>query len=40
MEFSKEFGGGGHEKAAGIFLEGPIDDVANMIITRLEKYLG
>ena len=39
MSFAQDFGGGGHEKASGIFMKRALDETISTIITRLEKYL-
>lgn len=37
--FLKEFGGGGHAAAAGVTLEGDVDEARTRLLTRLEKLL-
>ena len=38
--FSKQFGGGGHKKASGIFMEGSLDDVVQTLCHALESELS
>lgn len=38
-KFAAKFGGGGHKKAAGIQMEGDIDDIKKQVISELENEL-
>ena len=38
-EICQQFGGGGHDAAAGCDLEGSLDEVKNMIIGKVKEYL-
>jgi phosphoesterase RecJ-like protein len=38
--FAKEFGGGGHTKAAGLALQGSLADVQHAVLTAARSYLG
>jgi phosphoesterase RecJ-like protein len=38
--FAKPFGGGGHVKAAGIALDGPLGEVQTTVLSAARRYLG
>jgi phosphoesterase RecJ-like protein len=38
-DFAKQFGGGGHRKAAGLSLEGPLADVQAAVLGAARSYL-
>jgi phosphoesterase RecJ-like protein len=38
--FAKPFGGGGHTKAAGLSIEGPMGAVQGQVLEAARKYLG
>ena len=38
--FAKQFGGGGHVKAAGALVEGSLDEVQHTVIAAAREYLG
>jgi phosphoesterase RecJ-like protein len=38
--FAKQFGGGGHVKAAGALMEGSLDDVRRRVVDAARTYLG
>lgn len=37
-QIAQHFGGGGHVKAAGCFVEGPLDQVAEIVLTHIRKH--
>ncbi len=39
-EFARQFGGGGHVKAAGALVEGSLHDVENRVVDAARQYLG